>query len=68
VYLHKDRDTLEVLWRHRLIIISPRLEGEVYEVLILDVPLWASLRLVILHLLQVARVEMHLQLVGLGPR
>ena len=68
MYLHKDGYALEVLRRQRLLIISPRLEGEVYEVLILDVPLWASLRFVILHLLQVARVEMHLKLVSLGPR
>ena len=68
VYLHNDRHTLEVFRWHRLLIISPGLEGKVHKVLILDVSLWASLRFVILHLLQVTRVEMHLQLVGLSPR
>ena len=68
MYLHKDGYALEGLRRQRLLIISPGLEGKVHEVLTLNVPLWACLRLVILHLLQVAGVEMHFQLVGLGPR
>ena len=66
VYLHNDWHTLEVFRWHRLLIISPGLEGKIHEVLILDVSLWTSLRFVILHLLQVPRVEMHLQLVGLS--